>query len=424
MSDPQISCPNCGHEIKLTESLAAPLIDATRKRYQDQIAAKDAEIVRERAAIRQQHDELAKAREDIEDQVAARLKSERSKIEVAEAKKAREAAATEMEGKTKQINELQILLNENNAKLGEAQKAQAELLRKQRELDEKIREADLTVEKRIQEGLAGVQAKARQDAEHVLKLTIAEKDKQLSDMSHTVQELTRKLEQGSQQTQGEILELALEELLRNRFPQDTIEPVGKGEFGGDVVQHVNGAMGATSGVILWEIKRTKAWSDGWLPKLRQDQRLAKADVALIVSQALPKNLETFDLVDGVWIAHPRCAIPVATALRQSLIELAALRNSQQGQQTKMEQVYQYLTGPRFRQRVEAIVEKFNEMRDDLDRERKFMQKQWAKREAQLLSVIDSTTGMVGELQGIAGKGAADIESLEIPLLTTSGENSA
>ena len=417
MSDPRISCPNCGHEIKLTESLAAPLIEATRKRFQDQLATKDAEVAREKATLRQQHEELTKAQEHFEEEVAARLKSERATIAASEAKKARDAASAELENKSKQMSELQQLLDQSNIKLAEAQKAQAELLRKKRQLDEKIREADLVVEKRIQEGLAAVESKARLDVEQALKLTIAEKDKQLTDLGCRVEELKRKLEQGSQQTQGEVLELALEELLRSRFPQDLIQPVGKGEFGGDVVQYVNGAMGATSGVILWEFKRTKAWSDGWLPKLRQDQRTAKADVALIISHTLPKNVETFDLIDGVWVAHPRCAVPVAATLRQSLIDLAAVRNSQQGQQTKMEQVYHYLTGPRFRQRIEATVEKFNDMREDLDRERKFMQKQWSKREIQLLSVAESTTGMVGDLQGIAGKAVPEIESLDMPLLT-------
>ena len=347
MNEPQIACPNCGHEIKLTESLAAPLIEATRKQFQQQLANKDAEVARERAALRQQQDELAKARETIEDQVVARLKTERAAIAAAEAKKAKEATANEIDSKTKQLSEMQQLLDQNNIKLAEAQKAQADMLKKQRDLDEKLREADLTVQKRIQDEVAVIHVKSRKDAEEVFLLKVAEKDKQLADMSRTVEDLRRKVEQGSQQTQGEVLELALEELLRNRFPQDIIEPVGKGEFGGDVVQYVNGAMGATSGVILWEFKRTKNWSDGWLPKLRQDQRTAKADAALLISQALPKDIETFGLIDGIWVAHPRCVVPVAVALRKSLIDIAALRNSQQGQQTKTEQVYQYLTGPRF-----------------------------------------------------------------------------
>ena len=200
------------------------------------------------------------------------------------------------------------------------------------------------------------------------------------------------------------------------FPWMPSNQSPKGELGSDVVQRVNAAIGSPKGIILWELKRTKAWSDGWLPKLREDQRRCGADVALIISQALPKHIEHFDLVDNVWVAHPRCALPVAVALRQSLIELSNSRFVQQGQETKMEQVYKYLTGMKFRQRVEAVIEKFNDMREDLDRERKFMGKQWSKREAQILAVVDSTVGMVGDLQGIAGKAMPEIPSLDMPLL--------
>ena len=148
----------------------------------------------------------------------------------------------------------------------------------------------------------------------------------------------------------------------------------KGEHGGDVIHRVVGPIGQPCGTILWESKRTKNWSDGWLAKLREDQRAAKAEIALIVTQALPKDVETFNLIDGVWVTGHRCAIPVAIALRHSLIELAAARQAGEGQQSKMELVYQYLTGPRFRHRIEAIVEKFADMNEDLDKERKTMTK--------------------------------------------------
>ena len=311
---------------------------------------------------------------------------------------------------------MQQVLAQNNEKLATAQQAQAELLRKHRELEDARREFELTIEMRVQAGLSEVHTKARQEAEDALKLKVSEKDQRIAAMNRKIEELKRKADQGSQQAQGEVLELELEALLRNKFPLDHIEPVGKGEFGGDLIQTVNYTVGQSAGVILWEFKRTKSWSDTWIPKLRDDQRAAKADIALIVSQTLPKQVETFDLIDGVWVAHLRCAIPVATALRHSLIEIAGARSAQQGQQTKMEQVYQHLTGPRFRHRVEAIVEKFADMKDDLDKERKFMSKLWAKREAQILGVIVSTAGMYGDLQGIAGKALPEIQSLDMPLL--------
>lgn len=191
-----------------------------------------------------------------------------------------------------------------------------------------------------------------------------------------------------------------------------IQPVPKGEFGGDVLHRVVGPLGQPCGTILWESKRTKNWSDTWLPKLREDQRTAKAEIAVIISQALPKDVETFDLVDGVWVAHPRVLLPIAITLRNTLIEVASARQASEGQQTKMEMVYQYLTGQRFRQRVQAIVEAFSSMREDLDRERKAITKQWAKREEQIDRVMQATVGMYGDLQGIAGKTLQEIEGLE------------
>lgn len=414
--EPILHCPNCNHEIRLTESLAAPLIEETRRHFQEQLANKDAEVARKVEALRQEREQLAKAREQIEDQLTQRLAAERGQIVVAEAKKAREATAAELQSKVAEADELRRILESNNAKLAEAQQAQAELMRKERALDEAKRELDLTVEKRVQSTVDDIRAKARQEADEAARLRVLEKDQTIESMTRTIEELKRKADQGSQQSQGEVLEIELEELLRGRFPTDLIEPVGKGELGADVVQQVNGSIGQSAGIILWESKRTKAWSDGWLPKLRDDQRRCGADVALIISQVLPKNIEQFDLVDGVWIAHPRYAVPVAVALRQTLIEVSNSRLVQQGQQSKMEQVYQYLTGTKFRQRVEAVVEKFNDMREDLDKERKFMVRQWAKRETQIVSVIESTVGMVGDLQAIAGKAMPEIPSLDLPLL--------
>ncbi|WP_141340318.1 DUF2130 domain-containing protein [Bradyrhizobium sp. USDA 3458] len=416
-----LHCPNCNHEIRLTESLAAPLLAETRQRFQQQLASKDAEMERKTEALRLEREQVAKDREQIEDHVAKRLTAERAQLVATESKKAREAAAAELQAKEAEAAELRATLLSNNAKLAEAQKQQAELMRQQRALEEEKRELDLTIEKRVQASISEIQIKARQEADEAARLRVAEKDQTIESMTRTIEELRRKAEQGSQQSQGEVLELELEELLRGRFPTDSIEPVGKGELGADVIQQVNGAIGQSAGIILWETKRTKAWSDGWLAKLRDDQRRSGADVALIISHALPKHVEQFDLVEGVWVAHPRCALPVAVALRQALIDVCSSRMVQQGQQTKMEQVYHYLTGTKFRQRVEAVVEKFNDMREDLDKERKFMGRQWAKRETQILAVIDSTVGMVGDLQAIAGKAMPDIPSLDIPLLENAVE---
>lgn len=423
MAEPTIICPKCNTEIKLTESLAAPLIESTRLQYEQKLAQKDSEITRREQAARDKEkrlaDEKSKLDEQVANQVAEQLAKDRARIAAEESKKAKLAAATDLEQMTHQLADLQDVLKQRDEKLAEAQKEQAVLLKKQRELDDAKRELELTVEKRVQSGLETAREQAKRDAEESLKLKVAEKEHTIASMQKQIEELRRRAEQGSQQLQGEVQELALEDTLRSKFPLDSIEPVPKGEHGGDSIQRVIGPGGQPCGTILWESKRTKNWSDGWLAKLRDDQRAAKAEVAVIVSEALPKDVETFELINGIWITQPRMAIPVATVLRQTLIEVSMARQASQGQQTKTEMIYQYLTGPRFRQRVEAIVEAFTSMQDDLNKERKAIMKQWAKREEQIDRVMQGTVGLYGDLQGIAGKSLTEIEGLDMKSLEDS-----
>ncbi|WP_447971010.1 DUF2130 domain-containing protein [Nitrospira sp. M1] len=416
MTEPTIICPKCQNEIKLTESLAAPLLETTKQDYERRLAQKDADAAKREAVLGAREAAIARERETLDSQVAEKLKRERVKISAEEAKKARLEIGTDLEQKSKELSELQSVLKQRDEKLAEAQNAQVELLKKQRELDDAKRELDLTVEKRVQEGLTVTREQAKKEAEESLSLKVKEKEQTISSMQKQIEELKRRAEQGSQQLQGEVQELELETLLTTKFPMDQIQPVPKGEYGGDVLQRVVSGFGQPCGTILWESKRTKNWSDGWLTKLREDQRQAKAEIAVIVSQALPKDVETFELLDGVWVTHPKAALPVAIVLRHTLMEVASARQASEGQQTKMEMVYQYLMGPRFRQRVQAIVEGFTSMQEDLDKERKVIMKQWAKREEQIERVMQSTVGMYGDLQGIAGKTLQEIEGLELTSL--------
>lgn len=420
-TEPTITCPNCKTVIRLTESLAAPLIAATRQQYEQQLLQKDEEVAKREQSVREKEKLVAQAKrtldEQINEQVAEQLKAERARVVAEEAKKAKLATAAELDAKAREVTELQEVLKVREEKLAEAQKAQAELIKKQRELDDAKRELELTVEKRVQDSLTDVREKAKREAEEGLKLKVLEKDQTIASMQQKIEELKQKAEQGSQQLQGEVQELELENLLRAKFPFDTIEPVPKGEFGGDALQRVTSQGGQVCGTILWESKRTKHWSDGWLTKLREDQRTAKAEISVLVSQVLPKGVETFDVLDGVWVTSPRAALPVATMLRHTLLQVNTARQVSEGQQTKTEMVYQYLTGPRFRHRVEAIVEAFSSMQQDLDKERKAIMRQWAKREEQIDRVMGATVGMYGDLQGIAGKSLQEIEGLELQALS-------
>jgi hypothetical protein len=286
ISEPVIACPNCGTHVRVTESLAAPLIQATRAQYERKIAEQAADIANREAAIRNQEADLAKAKGSIDKQVAAKVKAVREKIAAEEATRARLLVATDLEQKAREAADLRKVLKQRDLKLGQAQKAQAELIRKQCELDDAKREMDLTIERKVQASLVMVRDRAKQEAEVGLKLKVLEREQQIASMQRQIEDLKRKAEQGSQQVQGEALELQLEALLRDRFPRDVIEPVPKGEFGGDFLHRVIGPLGQCCGTILWETKRTKNWSDAWLGKLRDDQRVAKA---LIVTHALPKG---------------------------------------------------------------------------------------------------------------------------------------
>lgn len=411
VNEPVIVCPKCKTGIPLTASLAAPLIEAAQKKFESQLAMERAELQDREEAIKKQQAALETAQRTIDSQVASRLKTREAAVAAEERRKARLALESDLATRDRTITDLARTVDELNKKLTAAMGAEVEYRRKERALDEKVREADLMVERRVSEGVATGELKVRQRVEGEASLKLAEKDKLLADAHRQLEEMQRRIQQGSQQLQGEVQELQLEAILRTKFPQDQIEPVAKGDSGGDALQRVVGPSGLKCGTIIWEFKRTKNWSDAWLAKLRSDQRAANAELAVIVSTALPKDIDAFDHVDGIWITSPRCVVAVALALRHLLIEVTTARVSGENRQTKMEVIYQYLTGPRFRHRIQAIVERVTDMHDDLDRERKTMVRLWAKREEQIRQVVESTAGMYGDLQGIAGRTIQEIEGL-------------
>ena len=410
-AEPMIQCPQCQAEIKLTESLAEPLL-----------RSKEQQFKRLESELRERETSLQRQRDQMEEQVTQRLAVERKKVVDEEQRKARFALSGELESKQRELEELAAVLKARDTKLAEAQQAHAAIVRKQRELEEREREMDLTIEKRVSENVGQIQQKAKQEAEDRLKFKVTEKDQLILSMQKQLDDLRRKSEQGSQQLQGDAMEAEIYQLLSERFEHDTITRVQKGEFGGDVIHRVLSPSGIVCSTILWESKRTKSWSDAWLAKVRQDQRSAKAEIAVIVSQTLPKGVTNFDLIEGVYVVSPQCMVPVATLLRKTLLELAIARQSSEGRETKAGLIYQYLIGPRFRQRVQAIVEAFTCMQEDLSAERKALQKQWAKRETQLERLMTSTVGMYGDLQGIAGRSLEEIDGLSvIALEAPSGE---
>ncbi len=379
------TCPECGAEIKLEDTIAAPLIAAKEEEFAAKLKT-----------------EMAAAQKKASDQIKAELKDD-------------------LEEKAKQLEELKQLGKEREKKLKTAQEKEAQFLAKQRQLEDKERELNLTIEKRITSERDQIMKKVHAEVEQVQGLKLKEKDEQLLSMKRKIEELQKKAAQGSEQLQGEAMELHLEESLNAKFPHDRIEEIPKGISGADLQQHVTTPTGQPAGSILWELKRTKKWSNEWTGKLKTDQRNAAAEMAILVSETRPPGLDTFEFYEGVYVCAPRYALPLAMVTRQTLIAISKTRLAQTGQKDKMALVYDYLTGSQFKHRVEAICEQFQIMQTELTKERAAMGRLWAKREKQIQAVIDNTVGLYGDLEGIAGQSMPQIEGLELELLANEEE---
>jgi len=374
MSELKIQCPKCSNEIELSEQLAGPMLADLRASFDAELAKQDAKAAKTLAAAQVQAKEAAQAETS--------------------------AAQTALEERVKA----------QDVKLREAQTAQAAALKREQELKDKEAEMDLTLQKMLAQERPALTEKLAREADEKAGLKMAEQAQIMEGMKRQIEALKQKSEQGSMQTQGEAAEIVLEDTLAAAFPIDGLVPVAKGVSGADVRQNVTGPDGI-AGSILWESKRTKNWTAGWLAKLRDDQRASGCEIAVITSNALPEGIDSFGMVDGIWVCAPRYTVPLATALRQGLIDVAGAKGRAIGQETKMEMIYDYLTGTQFKQRIDAIVERFEDMQDNLRKEQVFMQKQWAVRAKQIELVIGSTIGMHGDLQGIAGRSMPEIESI-------------
>jgi len=419
---PTIQCPSCKTQIKLNESLAAPLIAAAQRELEVEAAKREHAVKEREHALGKKLIELEAQRAGLDEEITAKLAKERQVLAAAAEKRVRAALADELAQSRSELAARDALIGERDAKLAVARAKEMELLKMQRELETQRQELELSVQRRLQEESGKLRDEARRAADEDSRLSILAKDKIISDMQAQVEEMRRKSEQGSQQLQGEVFELQLEALLRQTFPTDAIEPVPKGEHGGDVVHRVRNGAGQVAGTLLWEMKNTKAWKADWLQKLRADQRAAKADLAILVSDVLPKGIQIFGEHEGVWITSTRTALPVALCLRQLLVEVAAARKTGEGLETKMDLVYQYLTGPRFKQRVNAVFESFRTMKADLDKERQVLTKHWAKRDAQLERGLAASVGMIGDMEGISGQSMHEIEGHEWKALDAPDED--
>ena len=409
MTDSKITCPTCGEEISIDEVFTSQIEIRVKKEFESKQKIKEQEFIAKEMELRKREQDVDKNKKAVDILVAEKVASQINQEKVGLWKKA------QVEADKKKIAEVKILeeqLKQKDLKLTEAQDKELAIRKEKNRLEEEKKEFELEKLRQLDDERKKISEEAAKKATEEKQFIISQLEKKLTDVTKAKDELARKLEQGSQQTQGEVSELELEDVLKVEFPQDEIIPVPKGIKGADIIQKVCDRVGRFCGQIIWESKKTKAWSEGWIKKLKDDQRSIKAELAVIVSAVLPDDVKSFAFRDGVWICDVKIAVALATALRINLEAVARERAMSVGKNEKMETLYTYLTGVEFKQRVEAIVEGFSEMQEGLNKERKFFEANWAKREKQIQKVISNTVGMYGDLSGLASM--RPIKMLELP----------
>lgn len=339
---------------------------------------------------------------------------EKHKQELEEAKKNAEQIALtkiskDFELKLKNLEKEKDEERERNAKLLKQLESLTDQIRQLRRKDE---ERELEMKKKLseEEGKIKEELSKRFIDEHELK--DREKDKKMVDLVKQIELWKAKAQQGSQQLQGEVLELDLEEKLRTAFIYDEVSPIGKGVEGGDIIQKVKNQAGKVAGTILWETKRAK-WSPSWLPKLREDGRKFDATLVVLVAVNLPKEIEDFQVIDNVIVASYKYALPLAGILRRDVMKIASAKFAAENKDEKLESLYQYLQSEAFRSRFEAFAEGVVEMQSDLLTEKRAMERSWKRRETQIVRTINNVSKMYGELQGIMGSALPDIKILQL-----------
>lgn len=387
----EIKCPNCGHQFEPS--------DAIREEVEKELRSKAADWQKKK-----------------NDEFLIKLEEEKKKIQLSLEENLRKNIAADFENKLKMLEQNN---KDNEEKLKLARQQQLEFLKKEQELINKEAELELSVQKKIQEEREKLSVEIRKLEEQrnaaketEFQLRLKEMEEKLDAQKKLAEEMKRKAEQGSMQSQGEVQELLLEEMLRTVFPFDVITEVGKGVRGADCIQTIRNGFGQECGKIIFESKRTKDFSNDWIEKLKADMRSQGADVAVIVTQALPKDMSSFGEKDGVWICSFSEAKAVVHMLRDGIIKISTALKTQDNKGDKMHMLYDYLTSSEFAEQWKAIREGFLSMKISIQRERDAMEKLWKQREKQLEKVLLNAAHVRGSIEGIAGMEAIDLNLLE------------
>ena len=411
-----IKCPNCGTVIDVENVLAADIEQKLQQQYQDKLQQSLHKVEEDKRKLLADQAVFEEKKKNENEIFAQKIQQEKQKLETEIQEQLRKSISADYE------NKLRMLQNNNaetEEKLKEARKKELEFLQKEQQLKNKEAEMEITLQKKIQEErtLIADQVRSQEAEKNNVKetsyqLKVKELELQLDEQKKLAEEMKRRAEQSSMQRQGESQEILLEAILKENFPFDIIEEVGKGVEGADCMQVIRNSAGTICGKIIYESKRTKAWSNNWIDKLKTDKRNQSADAAILVTQAFPKDIDRFGEKDGIWLCGFSEVNSVAHLLRNGIIKVYEAQKAQEGKGDKMQMLYDYLTGNEFRGQVEAIMEGFMAMKQGITKERIQMEKIWKEREKQLEKVLISTSGMYGSVKGIAGASIEDIPLLD------------
>ncbi|MET1254062.1 DUF2130 domain-containing protein [Aliikangiella maris] len=407
----KVECPECGHTFDVNEVLSHQLEEKLRRQYENK-SAQDKLLIEQQqrtlASERQQLiEEKAQQAEQVANTVAQQVKEKTTLL--------RKSIAQELEAeRTEQFKLLQQELNDKSEQLKQLSRTQIELERIKREKSELKESIEAEAELKLTRQLAAEKQRIQQAEADKNSLYLAEKEKIIEQLKNQLDIAKRKAEQGSTQLQGEVQELAIEEWLNEQFPLDTIEEIKKGARGADCLQIVNTRNRTRCGVIYYESKRTQSFQPGWIEKFKQDIRDQGADIGVLVTQAMPADLDRLGLKEGIWICSFEEFKGLSLVLRDSIIRTSRAIATQENKGEKMVMLYDYLTGNEFRMQVEAIVEGFSQMQEDLNKEKRAMMSIWKKREKQIEKVLFNTANMYSSIHGIAGNVIKALPSLDLP----------
>ena len=408
-ADDSITCPHCDKAFPLADGLSHHLIEQYEDEYEAMLNKERAELEQrvskeqQRKSAKQYQTQLDGLKEQLQESNELQKKS-KTQLEAAKKKAAEQAR----EDADLQLRELKDELTNKDKKLVEFRAAEIQLRKEKKQVEEQKADMALEIERKLAAERRNIELKINES----FSLKEAELKKKISDAQKANEELTRKLEQGSQQLQGEVLELEVESLLQQAYPFDEIEPVKKGARGADVIQHVKLRSGSICGKIVWETKRAENWSNSWIPKLKEDLQRVNGDLAVLVSTVFPADIsESIVQYEGVWLVRPELVSGLSAALRTVLIESQRQKSVSAGKGEQMEALFDYITSNQFAQRVRAVVENYETMRVDLEKEKSAMQRLWKKREMQISRISDQMLAVCGELQGISAASLPMLDSI-------------